>query len=221
MKNKHTTLPCQAATRHLPHATCQNGYTLIEILMAIGIATFVIAAVVGIQLAVKESYNFSFNTLVTVDHANGAVQEMGRAVRNARSADNGAYALVTLSDQEIIFYGNSDDDAGTERIRYFLEGNELKRGVIEPSSFPIEYPLTEETVTPLTEHVQNGTNPVFYYYNEDYPTDQTNNPLVQAQRLSQTSFMRIVLTINATVDRPEAAYELEAFAQIRNLKTNL
>lgn len=185
----------------------QSGYTLIEILLAVGIAVFVIAAVIGIQLMVKESYSFSLNTLVTVDQANGVVQEMAKVLRNARPGDNGAFMLEVTNDQELAFYGNVDDDAATERVRYFLEGKELKRGVIEPTSFPVEYPLLNEQVRILTEVAQNGSNPMFYYYNGN------NDLLAQAQRLNQATFVRIVVIIGN--------YQLESFAQIRNLKNNL
>ena len=73
----------------------------------------------------------------------------------------------------------------------------------------------------LTEYVVNGDVPIFYYYNGDYPADQTNNPLAPDLRLSQTRFVRIVVTVNADPDNPQGTYQLESFAQIRNLKTNL
>jgi len=199
----------------------QTGYTLIEIVMALGIVAFVVMAVIGIQLIVKESQSFSLNTLLTVDHGNGVVTQIARTLRNGRSADNGAFVLETLNDQEVIFYGNSDDDPQTERIHYFLEGASLKRGVIEPTGFPIEYPAGNEKVQVLTEYVVNGDVPIFYYYNGDYPADQTNNPLAPDLRLSQTRFVRIVVTVNADPDNPQGTYQLESFAQIRNLKTNL
>ncbi len=198
-----------------------TGYTLIEILMAMGIVMFVIVAVVGIQLIVREAEVFSLNTLLTVDHGNGVVAEMARTMRNSRSADNGAFVLEQLNDQEVIFYGNSDDDDQTERIRYFLEGSNLKQGVIEPTGFPIEYPVGNEQVKILTEYVSNSTTPIFYYYNGDYPADQTNNPLPAAQRLSETTFVKVVVVVNANPDNPQGEYQLESFAQIRNLKSNL
>lgn len=193
----------------------RSGYTLIELVIAIGMVAVIIGAVVGIQLAVRESTDFSLTTLITVDQANGVLQEMARTVRNARSGDNGTFMLEVVNDQELAFYGNVDSDAATERVRYFLEGTMLKRGVIEPTSFPVEYPADQEKIKVLTETVQNGGNPLFYYY------DGNNNLLAQLGRLNETTFIRIVVTANSNPDRPEGNYQLESFAQIRNLKTNL
>lgn len=175
----------------------------------------IIGVVLGIQLAVRESTDFSLTTLITVDQGNGVVQELARTVRNARPGDNGAFMLEIVNDQELAFYGNVDSDAGTERVRYFLQGTTLQRGVIEPTSFPVEYPQDQEKVKIMTDTVQNGTNPLFYYY------DGNNNLLPQAQRLNETTFIRIAVTVNSNPDRPEGNYRLESFAQIRNLKTNL
>jgi hypothetical protein len=124
------------------------------------------------------------------------------------------------ADQEIIFYTNVDDDFEMEKVRYFLEGNELKRGVLNSSGDPPEY-SGEEQVNLVIAYVQNQGNPIFYYYNGDWPADTANNPLPSPARLIDTKLMRVVLTINPRPSRPESQFTIESFAQIRNLKTNL
>jgi len=102
-----------------------------------------------------------------------------------------------------------------------LDGTDLKRGVIEPEGFPIEYLPENEAIKVLGKHIQNGSEPIFYYFNEGWPTDTANNPLVEASRLSDTKFIQVSLKVNADPDRPTGEYLLQPYVQLRNLKDNL
>ena len=99
-----------------------------EVVVALGVVLVIIMAILGVQLLIKESQAFSLNTLISVDHANGAVQQIVKQVRNAREGDNGAYMLEVVDDQELAFYVDIDRDDEIERVRYFVEEGELKRG---------------------------------------------------------------------------------------------
>lgn len=92
-------------------------------------------------------------------------------------------------------------------------GNELKRGVIEPSSAqPIEYPLDEEVITVITPYIRN-VPPIFTYYDKD-----GNQIDSSPARLSDTKMMKVFVVVNIDVNRPPNEFELESFAQLRNLK---
>lgn len=197
------------------------GFTYLELLVGLGIVITVIAALVGMQVMLRQSYLFSFNLSAATDRANSVAQDMVRALRGARPSETGAYPLVVLDDQQIVFYSDIDADKRVERVRFFLEGTQQKRGVIEPTDFPVSYPVENETVKVLSEYVQNGTQPVFYYYNGDWPTDTTNNPLPAVSRLSETRFIQLSLTVNADPSRPESDFYLSPYVQLRNLKENL
>ena len=197
------------------------GFTLLEVMISLGIVAIILVAFIGIQILVRQSYQFSFNTYVTVNRANSVTEQLVRTIRRARAADNGAYALEVFNDQELAFYADIDNDSQAERVRYFLEGEELKRGVIEPTGFPVTYPSENEAVKVMTEYVRNGSDPVFYYYNRDWPTDTTNNPLPLAQRLNETQFIQVFFKINVNPDRPEGEFVLSPYVQLRNLKDNL
>ncbi len=199
----------------------QQGFTLLEVIISLGIAGVMVAIVIGIQFLVRESYSFSLNAVLTVDHANSGIQQLTRVIRNGRSGDNGAFILEVVGDQELVIYSNTDDQPDTERVRYFLEGNELKRGVIKPTSFPFQYLPENETVSTISEYITSGIEPIFYYYNGNWPDDQTNNPLPLSERLSDTRFIQVVLKVNVNPDRPTGEYLLKSYAQLRNLKDNL
>ena len=146
---------------------------------------------------------------------------MVKEIREARPADNGAYPLELADDQEFIFYSDIDQNDKTERVRYFLDGTNFNKAVINPSEVePITYD-GPETITTLSEYVRNATSSIFYYYNGDWPADTENNPLPSPARLIETKLMRVYLKINVFPERAPDDFELESSTQIRNLKTNL
>lgn len=95
--------------------------------------------------------------------------------------------------------------------------HELKKGIIEPTGSPVQYPLEQEKITILSSYVRNSP-PIFTYYNGDWPEDTINNPLPTPARLQETKLMQVYLVINVNPNRPPQDFELESFVQLRNLK---
>ena len=199
----------------------QNGFTLIELLMGMTIFVFLLAGVLALQQLLMQGEEFGVSTAFTIESAQNSLQNLVQELRNARQADNGAYPLQLADDQEIIFFSNADNDADIERIRYFLDGTDLKKGAIEPQGFPVQYPTQNEVIKTIANYVQNASNPIFFYYNQNWPADTVNNPLSTPAQLSNVSLVKIEVRINAEPDHPEREYVLEPFVQIRMLKGNL
>jgi hypothetical protein len=156
---------------------------------------------------------------LNVDQANLNVTLMVRELRNIRAGDNAAYPLERARDQEMIFYSDIDNDGSTEKVRYSLSGTQFIKGVIEPVGFPATYPQANEKVKVLTDYVRNGTTPIFYYYNGDWPADSVNNPLAEPVRLSDTKLMKVYLVLN--IQDSGEDFILESYVQLRMLKQNL
>jgi len=197
-----------------------KGFTLIELLIVIVVITLLGGMVLSLQYIISRSQTSAWSNFLNVDASSSAVTGLTRELRNAKSGDNGSYPLVTANDQEIIFFSDYDFDGKTERIRYTLSGTNLIRGVIEPTDPPITYPTASEIVSTLTSYVRNGTAPVFYYYNSDYPQVTSGNPIPQALRISNTRLVRIILTVNTKDNDPRGNYTVEDNAMLRILKDN-
>ncbi len=94
------------------------------------------------------------------------------------------------------------------------DNNRLKKGVIEPTSPPVEYPADQEKFYILSSYVRNDF-PVFEYYDasgnkiEDYPA-----------RLSDTKMMKVHLKIDVDPNHSPQPFDLYLFVQPRNLKDN-
>ncbi|MBL7053326.1 MAG: type II secretion system protein [Candidatus Portnoybacteria bacterium] len=90
----------------------------------------------------------------------------------------------------------------------------LRKGVTQPTGYPIEYPEENEDITILSQYIRNQL-PIFRYFDGD------NNELDNPARLEDTKLMRVHLIINIDPLRAPEDFELESNVQIRNLKTNL
>jgi prepilin-type N-terminal cleavage/methylation domain-containing protein len=197
-----------------------KGFTLLEILIGMAIALVLVAGVLFLQFSLGGTQLEAFRNYVNTSEADSATSRFIREIRTARQSDNGAYPLETLSNFEIVFYSDIDYDDATERVRYTLIGTTLEKGVVEPSGNPIVYPLANETTSTISDNVRNGVEPLFYYYNSDWPDDQVNNPLPDAARLSDTRSIGINLRINSNPNISGNDYDTESTTSIRMLKSN-
>lgn len=90
--------------------------------------------------------------------------------------------------------------------------NELKKGVINPTSPPVEYPTAQEEVKVLSSYVRNSP-PIFEYF------DQNGNKITSVPaRLIDTKVVKIFLVVDVNPNRTPSSYELESSVQLRNLK---
>jgi type II secretory pathway pseudopilin PulG len=200
----------------------QKSFSLIESIITIFIFTISLTLITGFIISIYRAYAFNFEQIQAVNEARKGIETMVKEIREARYGDDGSYPIKEAGDFQFIFYSDIDKDNATERVRYFLDGNNFKKGVIEPSGDPPQYISADEVVTILSANVRNSApGPIFTYYNGDWPLDVVNNPLPTLTRLTETKLMHVYLKVNVNPNRPPADFELESDTQIRNLKTNL
>jgi len=192
-----------------------RGITLIETLVTIAIFVLIMGVVIGFIFTAYRTQGYTFQQSLAIGEARRGVETMVKEIREARPGDDGAYIIELAQDYEFIFYSDIDKDEAVERVRYFIEGTDFKKGVIEPTDWPVQYPLENEEVFILSQHVRN-LPPIFHYYDGD------GQEIIELPaRLKDTKMMRLYLVINVDPFRPPQDFELESHVQIRNLKTNL
>lgn len=193
----------------------EEGLTLIETIVTIAIFALIMGVVSGFIVMLYRTQSYTWQQSLAIGEARRGVETMVEEIREARVGEDGAYIIEESQDFEFIFYSDIDKDGAAERIKYFIEGNNFKKGVIDPAGWPIQYPLVNETVTTLSQHVRN-LPPIFHYYDGD------GNELIELPaRLKDTKLMTVYLVINVNPNRPPQDFTLESSVQIRNLKTNL
>jgi len=197
------------------------GVTLVEIIVAMGIFIIIVIAWNSIIIQSYRSAEFGRQQQEAIRQAQKGIEIMTQEIREASTAENGSYALEKADDNEIIFYSDIDKDVYTERVRYWLDEKSLKKGVVEPTGDPLDYNPANEQTKIISNFVNNSTQPLFTYYNEDYPYDVINNPLPAPARLIDTKLIHIFLRVNIDPSKAPKDFDVESDVQLRNLKTNL
>jgi len=197
------------------HKPNQHGITLIEIVIAMSI--FVVASVM-VWSFIKNSYqvqNFSFEQSTAITEARRGVETLVKEARETLPSDTGAYPIEFANTQEIIFYADFDRDDAIEKVHYWLDGSEFKKGVTEASGNPLSYNSINENIQIISRYVRNSSTPVFTYYDGDY------NQLSTPAETDEIRLIHLYLKINVFENRAPLDFDLESDVSPRNIKDNL
>lgn len=199
----------------------QRGFSLIETVVTIAVFA---ALSLGVTLLVRDVFLHSRQqtlALGNVDQARTVASRFANEIRNAAYGNDGSYPLNQAGNQEIIFYTTYPGDGSiVYRVRYFLSNGSLFKGVTTPTGSPLAYNLANESVSEVQKDMQNNTDPVFYYYDEDY--NGTGNPLSQPVNVNDPTYTQIHLSVLKQDDHgADTTFTVTVGALMRNLKTNL
>ncbi len=197
----------------------RRGVSLLEVVVAVGIFA---AATVVTSTFIFQGYTanrYALEMSDAIEHARVGIAAMAKEVREARFAENGDYPIVLADTQSFTFYSDLDSDAALERVRYFLSGTNLQKGVIEPVGSPATYPAGSEVVTTVSQYVRNAAEPVFTYYAGSYPT--VTIPLTTPATPISVRLLILHLKINIDPFTAPGDFTLDQAIHLRNLKDNL
>lgn len=198
----------------------QFGFTIIEVIVAVAIF-----AVVGVGTIVLIGNMFTTGGKLSVvsadtDQSRRIALRLMQELRNAVSSSTGAYALGEASNQQIVFYSNIDGGTDIERLRYYISGGRLYRGVVKPTGTPYTYNLGSESSSVVLSNIANGANPLFYYYSGTYTGTET--PLTQPINLTQVRHVKMDLRVfNKSGIATTNYFTVTMSGTIRSLKSNL
>lgn len=195
------------------------GMSLVEMLMAIAILSLGMGGVTLLFINSWTNNKFILETGNASRMASRGANDIVSDLRKVRQADNGDFPVEAADDFDLKVYLDIDNDGATERVHYYLSGSTLYRGVTDPvSGLPITYPNSDDSTTTLATAVVNtSSDPIFIYYNADYPTDTVNNPLSTPASVSQVRMVRVHLMINIDPFHAPDHINIESLAQLRNL----
>jgi Tfp pilus assembly protein PilW len=195
----------------------QKGVTLIEILFGVAVFTL-IAIAIGTFSRNLWYYNRAIgNGLDSADAGRTLLKSMTTEIRTASAANTGAYTISQASESSFTFYSDIDDDGTKERVRYFLNGANLQKGVIEPSGNPVTYNSGNEVIKTVATEVTNTT--IFEYYDKDY--DGSTTPLTSPITIPSVRLVKMTITLDKDINNPPAAMTFSTQVSMRNLKDNL
>ncbi len=192
-----------------------------ETLFTIFVFTLVM---LGATLMIKDLLIFSkqqYGVLTNVDQARRIGNAFANELRNSAYGANGAYPINQATDNQIIFFSTAPRGNGTiSKVRYYISGNTLSKGITDPAGSPLSYNGQTETITDLSTEMSMGGNPLFYYYDGNY--NGSGNSLAQPVNINVVKFIKINLIVLKELARNgSSTFTVTAGASMRNLKTNL
>jgi len=202
------------------NTSLNRGFTLLELLVAMGIFTLLIGSVVVIL-----SDTFKNNTIISKQlerqtDGRKVLEQVVDDVRRAEQSSIGSYSVEYAGNNELRFYANLDSDGYIEKVRYFIDGLEFKKGIIKPSGNPLMYVTSTERIVTLARNVTNLARSiyVFSYYDQNYTGSET--AMTQPVTASNVRMIKIFLEMEDNPDKTPIALSVQSMAEIRNLKGN-
>ena len=126
------------------HNTFKNkskfGFTIIETLIVIAVFILIMIAVASSILYFYKSNTITLEQAYAINSARKGIEFMVRDIREVIYSDEGAYPVISMGANSFYFYSDIDRDNSVERIRYFIDGTDLKKGLTESSGDPPKYP---------------------------------------------------------------------------------
>jgi prepilin-type N-terminal cleavage/methylation domain-containing protein len=198
----------------------QAGFTLLEVLVAVGIA-FLIG--LGVTTMFVDTFRLNRSISENLDingEARRAIKIIVAETRTASPSSLGAYPIDQVGTSSLIFYSDIDSDPHKERIRYFLQNTTLKRGVTDPSGSPLVYNTATEKITEMVHDIQNSsTSPLFSYYDDTYTGSES--ALVAPISVSVVRLVGVNMIVRRDAEASSTSRVYTTQVSLRNLKDNL
>lgn len=194
-----------------------KGFTMIETIVVISIFAIVMIAVSSSIVYFYRSNRIVLEQAYAINSARKGIEFMVRDIKEAIYSDEGAYPIISIGANSFYFYSDIDRDDSIERVRYFVDGTDLKKGLTEASGDPPKYLDTNETISIISDSARNieqGIS-VFKYF------DAQGAEITDYNNISDVAFVKVNLVVNINENRLPDEFTLRSSATLRNLKTNL
>lgn len=195
-----------------------RGLSLIEITIGMGIMSVLMIGAITFAARLTEFPETTVAAIEQEQSTRTALEQMVDTLRRMTPSETGTYPIESATDSSIAFYVNIDSDNARERVRYFIDGTELKRGMIEPADNPAVYDINQETRATIARDVRIPS-PLFTYYDGTYAG--VEQPLLPPIPTQNIRYIGIAVTINENPAKPPAAFTLHSGVTPRALKDNL
>ncbi len=192
----------------------KRGFTLIETLVLLAVFTIIVMAIVSSLRFVYKGQRFAFEQADATRSARTGIERAVRDLRETSYADDGAYPIVAMATSSVTFYSDFDNDNKIERIRYFLDGTDFKRGIVESAGDPPMYTTSTEVVTTVSDNVRNTAVgvPLFTLY------DKAGAVVSDFSEIDELAFVLVRIVVNLHPERAPDDFELRSSAALRNIK---
>lgn len=197
----------------------QRGFTVLQLVIWIGIASMVAVAALNVQRSVWSLNRIASNSITSQADARKAFKIMSAEIRSLSPSSLGAYPIEAASSNSITFFADIDNDNIKERVRYYVSGTNLRRGIVEPTGSPLTYNSGNEVSTTLVQYLSNGATPYFSYYDSSYTGSSA--ALSSPINLTAVRLVKIQLIIDKNAASAPVPITMTTQISLRNIKDNL
>ncbi len=196
----------------------EQGYSLAEVVMAVGVFVIFLVFASYILVDALRSNRAIFEHLSTQADARRIIGQITDYIRRAEQSNIGSFAINSAGENELIIYTDTDEDGDTERLRIWIEDEQLKKGVIDPVGEPEQYPIENEVIEVMAKDIINAKlgTPLFQYYGLDYAGE--GDPLPQPVTTSAVNLVEARLDFKRDPSISDRPLQVKTSAQIRYLK---
>lgn len=192
---------------------------MLEIIVVVGLFALFSGAVAEMMIWGNHGKDVIFEQLSKQNDGRIASQDFLNDLRRASYSSVGAYPIELATANQIIFYSNIDTDSWKERVRYFVSGTTLRRGVTKPTGTPLTYNPANEVAVDVA-HDLNNTTALFYYYDQNYNGITNTSTMTFPVDISKVRVIGIKLWLDLRPNVSPAPLYIEGKTEIRNLKSN-
>lgn len=199
-------------------ASQRRGFTIPEVLIS---SLFVALIGIAFWSTFRSTFMLSRRlqaSLTIQQELQVLMRRFSAEVRSAAPSETGSFAIASASTTQLTFYTDSDNDGIVERIRYYIQGNQLRKGTLRPTGSPLAYTGSESTRT-LVKNIISTTTPVFSYYSSTYAG--TSTALVQPVTVSAVRLIKMTLVVDDDTTQAPPPVESTTQVTVRTLKDNL
>ena len=194
-----------------------SGMTIIEVAVWVGVFTMAMLALTQSLLFFYKVNRYTLQDATAIASAQHGMDAVVRALRTASYSNVGAYPIISIAPNQISFYANViKNDPLIQQVRFFVQGTSLFEGIIEPSGNPLTYASSSETITTLSNYVQNAAQATttFFYY------DQNGAPISNFTNVSALRYVTVSLIVDVSTTTSPNQLNLISSAALRNLVTH-
>lgn len=196
-----------------------KGFTILEVLISIAIFTAILGIVLSLGFNISDYNTFLSENMYSQNEVELTLSAMAPEIRSMGPSNTGAFSLELAAPTSLTFYSDIDQDGLFERVRYFMSGTTLMKGIVKPSGSPLSYNLAAERTTESVHGVILGNPAVIFSY---YAKKMTDNDPAMAQPVNPSLIksIRVQVTADSNGQPEPGPVMFVTFTTIRNLQTN-
>lgn len=198
--------------------TNERGFTVIEVLVSAAVSAMIMAGIYTFMKGVSSMNRILSASIQAQNEARKVLKPMTGEIRDASDSSTGTYPIESASNFAFTFYSNIDTDTQKERVRYFLDGTILKKGITQAEGSPLAYNTGTEVITEVIHNMANGLTPIFTYYDRNYTG--TQSPLSTPIVIPDVRLVKINIIIDPYASSSPTPTSVVTQVSLRNLKDN-